>query len=146
MTSVLAAFLKASRASLIKELEQFQKEKAKSVKVGLKNSIKEFNGVNLLSEIVELDGGSIKDILFQLKGETDNFVGVIGGKDDGKCTLSIIVSDNLIKEKDLHAGNIIREVSKHIQGGGGGQPFFATAGGKNPAGLEDAIAAVIEKL
>lgn len=138
--------LLTKNASLVKELEKFQKAKAKAVKAGLKNSIKAYNGVNLLSEIVELDGGSIKDILFQLKGETDNFVGVIGGKDDGKCTLSIIASDNLIKEKDIHAGNIIREVSKHIQGGGGGQPFFATAGGKNPAGLEDAIAAVIEKL
>ncbi|MGB0915422.1 MAG: alanine--tRNA ligase [Crocinitomicaceae bacterium] len=138
--------LLTKNASLIKELEQFQKEKTKAVKSGLKDAIKPHNGINLLSEIVELDGGSIKDILFQLKGENENFVGVLGGKDAGKCTLSIIASDNLVKEKDIHAGNIIREVSKHIQGGGGGQPFFATAGGKNPAGLEEAIAAVIEKL
>ena len=112
----------------------------------MKNSISAYNGVQLLNEIVELDGDSIKDILFQFKGELDNFVGIIGGKEGNKCTLSIIISDNLTKEKDLHAGNIIREVSKHIQGGGGGQPFFATAGGKNPAGLKDAMAAVLEKL
>ncbi len=133
-------------ASLTKEIEQFQKEKAKLVKGTLKNSISTHNGIQLLNEIVELDGDSIKDILFQFKGELDNFVGIIGGKEGDKCTLSIIISDNLTKEKDLHAGNIIREVSKHIQGGGGGQPFFATAGGKNPAGLKDAIAAVLEKL
>ena len=131
---------------LIKELEQFQKAKAKAIKVKLKNLIKEYKGLNLLTEIVELNDRSIKDILFQLKGETDNFIGVIGGKYDDKCTLSIIASDNIIKEKNIHAGNIISEVSKHIQGGGGGQPFFATAGGKNPLGLEDAIAAVIEKI
>ena len=64
---------------------------------------------------------------------------MIGGKSDDKCSLSIIASDDLVKEKDIHAGNIIREVSKYIQGGGGGQPFFATAGGKNAGGLEKAI-------
>jgi alanyl-tRNA synthetase len=133
-------------ASLYKELEQLQREKAKSVKGDLKNKIEEHNGVNLLHEIIELDGGSIKDILFQLKGEVDDFVGVIGGKEGDKCTLSIIASDNIVKEKDIHAGNIIREVSKLIQGGGGGQPFFATAGGKNPSGLQQAIDAVVEKI
>ena len=70
---------------------------------------------------------------------------MIGGKDDGKCTLSIIASDSIVKNKDINAGAIIREVSKHIQGGGGGQPNFATAGGKNAAGLEQAIAEIKEK-
>lgn len=138
--------LLTKNAALSKEIEQFQKDKAKNVKSSLKNSISDYKGVQLLNEIVELDGDSIKDILFQFKGEIDNFVGIIGGKEGDKCTLSVIISDNLTKEKDLHAGNIIREVSKHIQGGGGGQPFFATAGGKNPAGLKDAINAVLEKL
>lgn len=136
----------SKNASLGKEIEQFQKDRAKLVKSELKNKISEHDGINLLTDIVDLDGGSIKDILFQLKGEVDNFVGVIGGKDDGKCTLSIIASDNIVKEKDFHAGNIIREVSKHIQGGGGGQPFFATAGGKNADGLNDAIQEVLQKL
>ena len=138
--------LLTKNAVLTKEIEQFQKDKAKNVKSALKNSISDYKGIQLLNEIVELDGDSIKDILFQFKGEVDNFVGVIGGKEGDKCTLSIIISDNLTKEKELHAGNIIREVSKHIQGGGGGQPFFATAGGKNPNGLKDAMDAVLEKL
>ena len=129
-------------AQLQKEIEQLKKEKAKGVKSELKSAIKEHNGIQLLSGTVELDGNSIKDILFQFKGEVDNFVGIIGGKADGKCTLSVIASDNLVKEKDIHAGNLVRSASKHIQGGGGGQPFFATAGGKNPDGLEAAIAEI----
>ncbi|MCH2224204.1 MAG: alanine--tRNA ligase [Crocinitomicaceae bacterium] len=129
-----------------KEVERFQRAQAKMVKEGLKNQVVDLNGINFLEGSVELDGGSIKDILFQLKGEYDNFVGVLGGKTDGKCTLSMIVSDNLISEKELHAGNSIREVSKLIQGGGGGQPGFATAGGKNAAGLPEAISLIKAKL
>ena len=127
---------------LQKEIDQLKKDKAKGVKSELKSAIKEHNGIHLLSETVELEGNSIKDILFQFKGEVDNFVGIIGGKADGKCTLSVIASDNLVKEKGIHAGNLVRSASKHIQGGGGGQPFFATAGGKNPDGLKAAIAEI----
>ena len=133
-------------SSLTKKIEQFQKEKTKSTKSKLKQSIKEYNGINLLSDIIELDGSSIKNILFELKAETNNFIGILGGIDNDKCTLSIIASDNIIKEKKIHAGDIIREVSKNIQGGGGGQAFFGTAGGKNPSGLKNAIKEVIEKL
>ncbi|NRA12566.1 MAG: alanine--tRNA ligase, partial [Crocinitomicaceae bacterium] len=121
----------AKNATLTKELQQFQKEKAKAMKLHLKTHITEYNGVNLLDQIIDMDGESIKDILFQLRGEVDDFVGILGGKNDGKCSLSIIASDNIVASKDFNAGKIIREVSKHIQGGGGGQPFFAMAGGKN---------------
>lgn len=132
--------------TLTKEIEQYQKEKAKSIKNDLKAKIVAFNGTNFLGDIIELDGGSIKDILFQLRGEIDNFVGVIGGKNDGKCTLSIIASNQIVADKKFNAGDIIREVSKHIQGGGGGQPFFATAGGKNSEGLTIAIQEVKERI
>jgi len=138
--------LQAKNVLLQKELEQLQKEKTKNIKSELKASVKEENGIHILSSIVELDGNSIKDILFQLKGEYDNFFGVLGGKTGDKCSLSIIASDNLVKEKDINAGTIIRDVSKHIQGGGGGQAFFATAGGKNAGGLEKAIEEVLEKV
>jgi alanyl-tRNA synthetase len=73
-------------------------------------------------------------------------VAVIGGKAEVKCTLSIIVSEELSKANDIHAGNLIREASKFIQGGGGGQPFFATAGGTKPEGLQEAIDWVKTKL
>ena len=132
--------------ALQKEIEKLQKEKVKSLKAGLINQIKQVDGVNLLSTILELDGGSIKDLAFQLKSEIDNFVGVFGGKADGKATLTIIINESIAKDKDLHAGNLVREASKLIQGGGGGQPFFATAGGKNPGGLKQAIELVESKL
>lgn len=129
-----------------KQLELFEKDRAKSVKSELKSKITEKNGINVLEAIVSLDGNAIKDILFQLKGEVENLFAVIGGDNEDKCTISIMISDALVKDKGLHAGNIVRAVSKHIQGGGGGQPFFATAGGKKPAGLKDAIAEALSNL
>jgi len=131
--------LLAKNNQLTKEIEVLQREKAMNVKGELKSKIESINGINFLGTTVNLDGGSIKDILFQLKGEVDNFFGVIGGNEGDKCTISIIVSDSIISDKGLNAGNLVREVAKHIQGGGGGQPFFATAGGKNPSGLKAAI-------
>ena len=136
----------ANNTILVKQLEQFQKEKSLLVKADLKQKINTIDGVNFLGEIVELDGGSIKDILFQLKGETANFFGVLGGKEADKCTLSIIASEEVISSKNIDAGKIIREVSKHIQGGGGGQAFFATAGGKNAGGLSIAIDEIKAKI
>lgn len=131
--------LQTKNIQLQKELEQLMKEKASGMKNELKAKIVSSNGINVLSEIIDLDAGSIKDILFQLKGEVSNFFGVIGGKDGDKCSISIIASDKLIKDKGIHAGNLVREAAKHIQGGGGGQPFFATAGGKDSSGLNAAI-------
>ncbi len=131
--------LLAKNNSLTKEIEVLQREKAMNVKGELKSKIESINGINFMGTTVNLDGGSIKDILFQLKGEVDNFFGVLGGNEGDKCTISIILSDSIIADKGLNAGNLVREVAKHIQGGGGGQPFFATAGGKNPAGLKAAI-------
>jgi alanyl-tRNA synthetase len=138
--------LQTKNNQLTKEIELLLKEKALSVKGDLKSQIEHINGVNFLGTVIPLDGGSIKDILFQLKGEVDNFFGVIGGNEGDKCTISIIAADSLIADKGINAGNIVREVSKHIQGGGGGQAFFATAGGKNPNGLKDAIAEVKAKI
>jgi alanyl-tRNA synthetase len=124
---------------LNKDIEVLQREKAQNVKVELKSKIESNNGVNFLGTIVNLDAGSIKDILFQLKSEVDHFFGVIGGNEGDKCTISIIVSDSVISEKGINASNLVREVSEYIQGGGGGQSFFATAGGKNTSGLSAAI-------
>jgi alanyl-tRNA synthetase len=130
-------------SQLQKQIEGFQKEKAMLVKADLKAKITYKNGVNLLAEKINLDAGSIKDIVYQLKGEVDNFAAVIGGVEGDKCSITIIFADQIVTDKNLDAGKIIREVSKHIQGGGGGQAFFATAGGKNPAGLDKAISEVV---
>jgi alanyl-tRNA synthetase len=131
---------------LSKEIETLLREKAMHVKGELKSKIENINGINFLGTTLSLDGGSIKDILFQLKGEVDNFFGVIGGNEGEKCTISIILSDSIIASNGLNAGNLVREVAHHIQGGGGGQAFFATAGGKNSAGLKEAIDACKMKL
>jgi alanyl-tRNA synthetase len=130
-------------SQLQKQIEGFQKEKAMLVKADLKAKITYKNGVNLLAEKINLDAGSIKDIVYQLKGEVDNFAAVIGGVEGDKCSITIIFADQIVTDKNIDAGKIIREVSKHIQGGGGGQAFFATAGGKNPAGLDKAISEVV---
>ena len=136
----------SKNSTLQKEIEKLQKEKVRSLKSGLLSQVKQENGINYLSTVLELDGGSIKDLCFQIKGEVNDFVGVIGGKSDGKATVTIIISENIAKEKDLHAGNLVREAAKLIQGGGGGQPFFATAGGKNANGLQDALSYVKTKV
>jgi len=131
---------------LTKEIEQLQREKAKIVKADLKTKINLINDVHFLGELVDCDTNSVKDILFQLKGETTNFVGIIGNTEGDKCTLSLIISENLVEDKKWNASQIIREISTHIQGGGGGQAFFATAGGKKSEGLKAAIEAVKIKL
>ena len=132
--------------SLTKELESLQKEKASRFKKELKNKISNQGNIQLLCEIIELDSSSIKDILFQLRNEVQDFVGVIGGVQEQSCSLSVIASDNIVKGGKFHAGNLVRESSKFINGGGGGQPFFATAGGKNPDGLKNALDLVKSKL
>ena len=97
------------------------------------------NGTNTYIGEIPLDAGAIKDIAFQLKNEKAPFFGVFGSNVGGKTTLTVAISDDLISEKDMHAGDIVRDLAKHIQGGGGGQPFFATAGGKNHDGLGAAL-------
>ena len=115
------------------------KEKAKHVKSSLKKEIKVVNDMNLLCTTVHLDLGSVKDILFQLKGEVPGFVGIIGNIDGEKCGLSLMIDDTVVTKNNLNASQIIREVSPMIEGGGGGQVFFATAGGKKPEGIDAAL-------
>ncbi len=138
--------LLAKNQQLNKEIESFQREKAKTVKSELKAKIISIGNIHFLGEIVALDTNSVKDILFQLKAETTDFVGVIGNTEGEKCGLSLIISENLVEANQWNAAQFIREVSSHIQGGGGGQPFFATAGGKQASGLATAINAIRTKL
>ncbi len=81
----------------------------------------------------------LKDLAFSLKGEVENLFLVLGADIDGKPNLTVMISENLVKERALNAGQIVREAGREIEGGGGGQPFYATAGGKNVAGIEKAI-------
>lgn len=132
--------------SLTKEVEKLQRGQLVSIKEDLKKQITDLGGINYASAILDLDANLIKDLCFQLKSEVQNLVLVVGGKADGKATISIAISDELAKSKNWHAGNLVRESAKLIGGGGGGQPFFATAGGKDPNSLPKAIEFVKSQL
>ncbi|MGE0562184.1 MAG: alanine--tRNA ligase [Flavobacteriales bacterium] len=120
--------------------EQGNQELAKAIKEELLTKVEVKNGVNVIGQRINLDdSAAIKDLAFQLKGQIDNLFLVLGAEVNNKPNLTIVVSDNLLKEKNLHAGNIVKEAAKEMQGGGGGQPFYATAGGNNLQGLDAAI-------
>lgn len=137
--SIIDGLTKAKK-QLAKADEAGAKEKAKAVKEQLLTQIEEVNGVNVIAQKIDLDdSGAIKDLAFQLKGQIDNLFMVLGAEVNDKPNLTIVVSEELSKAKDLHAGNIIREAAKEMRGGGGGQPFFATAGGSYIEGIDAAI-------
>ncbi|MAM23683.1 alanine--tRNA ligase [Croceibacter atlanticus] len=133
--------LQEENSELKKQVEQLLKDKAKHLKAELKQELETINGINVLAKEIDLDAGSMKDLAFEIGGEVDNLFLVFGSNHNGKALLSCYISKNLVAEKDLNAGKIIRDLGKHIQGGGGGQPFFATAGGKNPDGISAALQA-----
>ncbi|GLB52803.1 alanine--tRNA ligase [Neptunitalea chrysea] len=136
--------LQEENGTLKKQVEQLLKDKASGLKNELKHQVKEVNGVNFLAVNVDLDAGAIKDVAFNLGNEIDNLFAVFGTDQGGKAILTCYINKELAKKKDLNAGTIVRELGKYIQGGGGGQPFFATAGGKNPAGIPVALEKVID--
>ncbi len=126
-------------------VENFEKEAVKQMKKNLKAAIKEIKGVNVSAEKIEVrNAGQLKDIAYQLKGEIDNLFFAAGAEINGKANLVIMISDNLVKDKGLNAGQIIREISKEIKGGGGGQAHFASAGGSDPSGIENALKKALE--
>jgi alanyl-tRNA synthetase len=128
------------KADLEKKISLLVSEKAKGLKSELIKSTQEINGVNFISAIVDLEPNAMKDLSFACKKELPNLLMVLGAENDGKANLSVAISEDLVERKGLNAGQIIREIAKEIHGGGGGQAFFATAGGKNPKGLENALA------
>ncbi len=131
--------LQEENSNLQKQIQQLLKDKAKNLKGDLKSEIEQINGVNFLAKKIDLDAGGMKDLAFEMGGETENLFLVFGAEHDGKALLACYISKELATEKNLDAGKIIRELGKYIQGGGGGQAFFATAGGKNPTGIDEAL-------
>lgn len=127
--------------TLQKELGQLQIKLAQGVKKDLLQKLKTKNGINILIEEVDLDAASIKNIAFQLKSELENLFLVLASKHTGKPNITVLISENLVKEKNWNAAKIVRELAQFIQGGGGGQAFFATAGGKNANGIEELLKA-----
>ena len=126
-----------------KELQKALNTAGNKIVAGLKDGLigksQDVNGINLISERVDLTADNAKNLIFSLAKSLENALIVLATVNNNKPMLMVSVSKNLIEEKNLHAGNIIRELAKEIQGGGGGQPHFATAGGKNPDGIEKAL-------
>ena len=121
------------------QLEEARKKQATETKNLLKQKFTLTNGVNTLCERVDIDPASLKDIVFQLRNEVENAAIVIGTIYSEKPLVTVAFSDELAKAKSLNAPTIIKEIAAEINGGGGGQLFYATAGGKNPAGMDAAM-------
>src|SRR5690606_29081319 len=115
-------------------------DKVVNLKEALLGRVETIGDLRFIAEKVDLpDADAIKNLSYALRDSLNNAVIVIAADLKGKPFLSVMISDTLVKEKNLHAGNIIRELAKEIGGGGGGQPFLATAGGKNLAGIAQAL-------
>ena len=133
-------------AELKKQINDYVKEKVQHLKKELVANAQEKNGVKVIVFKGNANVEVIKDLAFQIKGEApmDGKIFFVGGiKDGAKCALMVALSEGLVKE-GLHAGKLVKDAAKHIQGGGGGQPHFATAGGKNPEGLDVAVDSILE--
>jgi alanyl-tRNA synthetase len=132
---------------LEKELQALNAEKISRMKDELLKEAESINGLNLIrKELIVSSSDDLKQLAFDLKRSTQNTLVVLGSNVGGKAILSIIMSDDLAEGGKYHAGNMVRELAKEVKGGGGGQPFFATAGGKDPAGIPRALAKVEEML
>ena len=136
--------LQEDLASMKKEIQALAKVQLAATKAALEEELTEQNGISFLAKEVDLDGGAMKDLAFALGQNKENLFLVLASKKGGKPVISCYISKALVAAKDLNAGAIVRDLGKHIQGGGGGQAFFATAGGKNPEGISAALAAAAD--
>jgi len=128
-------------AKLKKEIEKSILEKSSGLKNELAQKVEAINGINLIAQKVALPNAeAVKNLAYQLKDIVTDLFLVLAADFDGKPSLTVMIAENLVKEKGLNAGNIVRELAKEIKGGGGGQPFFATAGGSDASGLDAALA------
>jgi alanyl-tRNA synthetase len=126
---------------LKKEIEKAILEKSSGLKNELAQKAEAINGINFIAQKVALPNAeAIKNLAYQLKDIVPNLFLVLAADFDGKPSLTVMIAENLVKEKGLHAGNIVKELAKEVKGGGGGQPFFATAGGSDVSGLDNALA------
>ena len=126
-------------AKLKKQVEQLIRDKAKGLKTELAQQIQEINGIQFLAVQVDLNAEGAKDLAYDLGNLGTNMFLVLATAEEGKPMLSCYISKELVADKKLNAGQVVRELGKYIQGGGGGQPFFATAGGKNADGIQEAL-------
>lgn len=132
--------LLSEKAALQKKIEVLENEKLQELKNELAKTVVNINGVNVITAKVSVPSAeALKQLCFDLKNKIENFYGVIGAEFGGKPQIAVIIDEAVMKDKNLHAGNIVKELAKEMKGGGGGQPYFATAGGSDASGLERAI-------
>ncbi|KIA87516.1 alanine--tRNA ligase [Flavobacterium sp. AED] len=136
--------MQEENAKLAKQIEALVKDKVKNLKAGLTAEIQEINGIQFLAKQVDLNPEGAKDLAYELGNLGNNVFLVLATADEEKPMLTCYISKELVADKNLNAGQVVRELGKFIQGGGGGQPFFATAGGKNVAGIQEALGKAIE--
>ncbi len=131
--------------SMKKDIERFQTEAVERAKERLLSQAREINGIKVVSAVLPIAPESAKDLAFKLRAANpEGLLCVIGSKHNDKPLLTVMASDDLVNDHAFNAGKVIREAAKLIQGGGGGQAHFATAGGKNSDGLSAAVDKVIE--
>jgi alanyl-tRNA synthetase len=136
--------LQEENAKLKKQLEVLLKDKAKNMKGELAQELQDINGIQFLAKQVDLSPEGAKDLAYELGTLGTNIFLVLATAEEGKPMLTCYISKELVADKKLNAGQVVRELGKYIQGGGGGQPFFATAGGKNANGIAEALARAVE--
>jgi alanyl-tRNA synthetase len=124
---------------LKKQVAEFDQLKLEKVREEIASKAETINGISFIAGKVDLNPDSIKNLAFDLGKSIENLFLVLASENNGKASLTVMISENLVKEKGFHAGNIIRDLAKEIEGGGGGQPHIATAGGKNPGGIPKAL-------
>ena len=128
-----------------KDIEQYQAQRVQNLAVELVGKARLVNGVKVIADQRPMMPNAAKDLVFKIREMmTESFVCVVGSVFDGKPMLNVMLSDDMVKDHGLNAGQLVREAAKLMQGGGGGQPHFASAGGKNVDGLSAAIDKVIE--
>lgn len=132
-------------ASLKKDVEQFQAQVVERTKEKLLQNVREVNGVSVITAVLPMEPAQSKDLVFKLRQAIpEHLVAVVGTVSHDKPMLSVMFSDDMVKDNGLNAGKIIREAAKLIKGGGGGQPYYAQAGGKDKDGLHAAVDKVVE--
>ena len=131
--------------SMKKEIEQFHAQAVERMKSQLVEKAREINGVKVVATVLPIEAGAAKDLVFKIRQAIpERLLCVVGSHYQDKPMLSVMLSDDMVKDHSLNAGQMVREAAKLIQGGGGGQPHFATAGGKNVDGLNAAVDKVVE--
>ncbi|RZJ66372.1 MAG: alanine--tRNA ligase [Flavobacterium sp.] len=136
--------LQDENTKLKKQVDALMKDKAKNLKGELASRFELVNGVNFLAQKVDLTADGAKDLAYELGNIDNNLFIVLATANDDKPLLTVYISKELVADKGLNAGQVVRELGKYIQGGGGGQPFFATAGGKDVLGIPEALEKAIE--